>query len=556
MTELRCAAYARISTDRQNPLSIEDQLRKCREFAEREGWVLLAPHAYSDEAFSGAGIDRPGFQRLLEAAFSSPVPFDAVLVDDTSRLSRNRADIARIFERLNFAGIRLIAVSQGIDTESEQADVLLTVHGLVDSLYVKELAKKTHRGMEGLFKRGLHTGGRCYGYRNISGSDGVKLEVDEAEAAVVRRIFEMAAAGHSLRTITRTLNAEKIPPPRPRARKRYATWCPTCIQPMLRRERYVGRVVWNRSKFVKVPGTNKRVRRARPENEWKRAERPELRIVSPELWDGVQRRLAWVKQTFGGRYRAGLLLRSATGPYLLSGLLKCGVCGANLVIVTGRGPGRVSKYGCPQNHYRGACPNNLTERREWLEERLLRELQTEVLKPAVVNYAVEEFGRQLKAALGNLSGEVGRMRERKATVERELSNLTAAVAAAGHSPFLLEQIALRERELREITERTLSSAPDSIEAGLTEIREYVTQGLADLRSLLSRDARLARTELLQHVSEIRMMPQGGPAGRYYIAEGQWNLLGDSAQKDQTRQTSAWRVRMVAGARFELATFGL
>jgi DNA invertase Pin-like site-specific DNA recombinase len=83
---------------------------------------------------------------MMEAAVTVPRAFDVVLVDDSSRLSRSLSDAMQIFERLNFAGVRVIAVSQGIDSQNEQADVLVTVHGLMDSLYVKELAKKTHRG--------------------------------------------------------------------------------------------------------------------------------------------------------------------------------------------------------------------------------------------------------------------------------------------------------------------------------------------------------------------------------------------------------------------------
>jgi site-specific DNA recombinase len=83
---------------------------------------------------------------MMEAAVTVPRAFDVVLVDDSSRLSRSLSDAMRILERLNFAGVRVIAVSQGIDSQNEQADVLVTVHGLMDSLYVKELAKKTHRG--------------------------------------------------------------------------------------------------------------------------------------------------------------------------------------------------------------------------------------------------------------------------------------------------------------------------------------------------------------------------------------------------------------------------
>jgi hypothetical protein len=110
-----------------------------------------------------------------------------------------------------------VAVSQGIDTENEQAEVLVTVHELVDSLYIKELAKKTHRGLEGRALQGFHTGGRCYGYENIAEPEGVRLRINAQEARIVQRIFEMAADGCSLKTIARTLNRDGVLPPRPRA---------------------------------------------------------------------------------------------------------------------------------------------------------------------------------------------------------------------------------------------------------------------------------------------------------------------------------------------------
>ena len=92
MSRLRCAIYARYSTDKQNPLSIGDQVRKCREFAQSQGWEVADDHVYSDEAVSGATGGRFGLGRLLEAATSNAKPFAAVLVDDTSRLSRKLAD--------------------------------------------------------------------------------------------------------------------------------------------------------------------------------------------------------------------------------------------------------------------------------------------------------------------------------------------------------------------------------------------------------------------------------------------------------------------------------
>ncbi len=146
---LRCAAYARYSSDRQSPASISDQLRKCREFAESQGWQLLDTHIYTDEALSGSGADRPGFLKLLKASSSLPKPFDIVLLDDTSRLSRDLGDTMHVFKQLDFMGIRIVAVSQGIDTQDDQSEVLMTVHGLFDNIFIKELSKKTHRGLEG-----------------------------------------------------------------------------------------------------------------------------------------------------------------------------------------------------------------------------------------------------------------------------------------------------------------------------------------------------------------------------------------------------------------------
>ena len=554
---LRCAAYARYSSDLQSPTSIEDQLRKCREYAISRGFQFLDEHVYIDQALSGVGADRPGLRNLMAAAVSQPKPFDVILVDDSSRLSRNTKDALTIFERLDFCGVRLIAVSQGIDSQDEQAHVLVTVHGMVDSLYVRELAKKTHRGLEGLVLKGRHAGGRVFGYNTIPAEDGrgKTLVIDELQAEVVRRIFQMSAAGFSLKKIATTLNQEGVAPPRARAGRPNATWCPTAIREMLYRELYVGRVIWNSSRFIKVPGTNKRVRRARPQTEWRITQRDDLRIIDPELWDTVQNRLTRLKNSYASHQKPGLLLRSATSKYLFSGLLKCGQCGGNLVIVTHNGPGgQYRKYGCSQHFYRGACANNLLERQDWLEKRLLDDLQTQVLRPEAVEYAIAEFGRQLKAALDNLSGELAEMRERKQKIEAELRKLAETAAQTGPSVFLIEAISNRERQMREITERLLSKEPGSIEAHLSGIRQFVTKRLEDLQGLLSGETSLARTELKKHLGEIRMIPQYGETRPHYVAEGVWDLLGK--ETGPSHNTAPLPIRMVAGVGFEPTTSGL
>jgi site-specific DNA recombinase len=188
---LRCAIYARFSSDRQSPISIEDQIRKCREYANRQGWAVLEDSIFADHAVSGTSAERTGLQKLLSAAEQSGRAFGAILIDDTSRLTRKLADALNLYERLTFAGVRLVAVSQGVDSDSSQAEILFGVHGLIDSVYSRELGQKTHRGMQGCALKALHTGGRVFGYRSIRDLEGVKLEVVEGEAATIRRMFEM-----------------------------------------------------------------------------------------------------------------------------------------------------------------------------------------------------------------------------------------------------------------------------------------------------------------------------------------------------------------------------
>src|SRR3989441_5593214 len=249
-------------------------------------------------------------------------------------------------------------------------------------------------------------------------------------------------------------------PPRVHAPVRHARLGAQVLsREMLRRELYIGHLVWNRSRFIKVPGTNKRVARPRPKSEWRIVERPELRIVTDNLWQAVQARQATLQRLYGGQ-RQGLLNRSASSGNLLTGFLKCGLCGANLVIVTGRRR-RHAMYGCPQHFYRGACANGLRIRQEYLERQLLSELQAAVLRAEVLDYTLQEFQRQLEAARVYAAQDQERAQERKKTLEEQLQRLTGAVAESGHSSFLLQAIAEREGELAEV-ERLRAAAGDSV----------------------------------------------------------------------------------------------
>src|SRR5271166_1302885 len=251
-----------------------------------------------------------------------------------------------------------------------------------------------------------------------------------------------------------------------------------------------------------------------------------------------------MQQLYGGNH--GLLNRSASSGHLLTGFIKCGLCGAILVIVTGR-KRRHAMYGCPQHWYRGACTNGFRVRQADLESQLLGELQKALLQPAAISYVLDQFKRQLDLAEANRTQETEHIQARKRALDEELRHLTAAVAESGHSATLLHAIADREQELIEI-EASLSQKDEGLGRSSEELQQFVHDQLSSLPDLLSCDVPRARAELAKHVSQITMHPTGQDGDRHYVCRGDWNLLGTL--------TGRGDVRMVAGGGFEPPTFGL
>jgi hypothetical protein len=160
---------------------------------------------------------------------------------------------------------------------------------------------------------------------------------------------------------------------------------------------------------------------------------------------------------------------------------------------------------------------------------------------------IAEFGKQLITSLRSISGELAQMRQRKEKLEGEIQKFMAAIAEHGHSKAMLEQIAIREREVAAITDRLLAATPDSIQARVEEIRLLVEEGVANLRDLLNEKAPMAKAELHRHLDEIRMFPANDGKNWHYVAEGDWDLLGSDSDLVSGRQSSDWRPEMVAGA---------
>ena len=146
---MRCALYARYSSDQQREASIEDQLRICRVRAEREGWTVV--EVFADAAISGATTLRPGFQALLTAMRAGQL--DLVLAESLDRFSRDQEHIAGFYKQARFAGVQVVTLAEG-----EVSELHIGLKGTMGALYLKDLADKTRRGLEGRIRAGRAVG--------------------------------------------------------------------------------------------------------------------------------------------------------------------------------------------------------------------------------------------------------------------------------------------------------------------------------------------------------------------------------------------------------------
>lgn len=147
---MRAVIYARYSSELQRSASIEDQVRLCRERSEREGWEVV--QVFQDRAASGASALRPAYQSLLAAARDGG--FEIVLAEALDRLSRDQEDVAALFKRLRFAGIRIVTLAEG-----EVSELHVGLKRTMNALFLRDLAAKTHRGLRGRVEAGLSAGG-------------------------------------------------------------------------------------------------------------------------------------------------------------------------------------------------------------------------------------------------------------------------------------------------------------------------------------------------------------------------------------------------------------
>ena len=234
------AIYARKSpnpdaaTIADDAKSVTRQVERSRQYAARKGWTVAEAHIYQDDQISGAEFERrPDFLRLMNA-LKPRAPFQVLIMSEGSRLGREQIETAYALKQLITAGVRVFSYLEDrertLDSPTEK--LLLSVAAFADEMERDKARQRTSDAMLRKARAGHVTGGRVFGYDNVDVHDDqgrrarVERRVNDAEAAIVRRIFERCAAGAGLRTIAHELNAESAPAPLPRRRDRPRGWAP------------------------------------------------------------------------------------------------------------------------------------------------------------------------------------------------------------------------------------------------------------------------------------------------------------------------------------------
>ncbi|MFC7706236.1 recombinase family protein [Plastorhodobacter daqingensis] len=563
----RVALYARYSSDNQRDASIEDQFRICREQAKREGWKVVG--AYKDASISGSSmILRPGIQTLLQDAQAGQ--FDLVLSEALDRISRDQADTATLFKHLQFAGVPMFTLAEGEITELH-----VGLKGTMNALMLKDLAAKTRRGLRGRVEEGKSGGGISFGYNVIKQMDARgelirgDREINEAEADIVRRIFREFAAGIGPRTIARTLNAEGIQGPGGKP------WGDTTIRGHVKRgtglinnELYIGRLVWNRMRYIKDPRTGKRVSRMNPVSEWITTEVPELRILDDELWQAVKARQADIAEKYvnvteaiRAHHQNNRLNTTRRPRSLLSGLVFCGCCQGPYSL---RGAGR---FACSNHISKGNCTNKATIRQEELEQRVLAGIKDRLMAPEIAADAMKAYAEETNRLNRERRANGDAWRSELAKVEKDIRGIIDAIKAGMLHPSMKAEMDGLEERKAQLTAR-LAEVPQDIPDVLPIASTIYAKRVTRLTEALDNPGeQVEAAEALRGLIEKIILTPGSTRGEIYATLYgdlrtilHWLARQESAGSPKAKtpavETTGVLASVVAGVGFEPTTFRL
>ncbi len=503
------ALYARVSSDRQDvDLSIAAQLRAVRDYAERNGYIVV--REYVDEAESGRVADRPQFQQMLDEARATDAPFQEILVWKFSRFTRKREHAVAFKAMLRRRGIRVTSITEHAD-DTPTGKLMEAIIESVDEFYSENLAQEVKRGMREAASRGFWVATWApYGYRKAHVPDGPKtrprLELNPPADAVVRSIFDRALAGQSVLDITRALNADGIPTTNGKP------WLKTTVHRLLTNVAYTGTLVWGLNAKDGEPPV--RIEQAFPV------------IVN-------QREFERVGQLMQSRAPKRVNPRRIASRYLLSGLVRCESCDRALTAAEAKS-GRYTYYVCQSKIKKGSetCRSPRLAAKQF-EQLIIDQLRTHILTESNIRALVKLLDEEMDGVAHEQRRTLETVEQELIEVKRRLDRIwqvieTSDLDAADASDRIREhkqrkeQLELAAVEARKVLaeRRQLLDSADIVAAFAVQMSEFLltselTETKAFIRSFVKRITVRPGRAVIRYAIP---MPEDSPIGRSDTAQ--------------------------------------
>ena len=487
------ALYARVSTVKQaeKDLSIPDQLRQMREWSRRNGCSVVKE--YVEPGASATDDRRPEFQQMIADATLKPSPYEAIIVHSLSRFFRNSLQFALYEHRLKKAGCKLISITQQTSDDSS-GEMARSIFSLFDEYQSKETGKHTLRALKENARQGFFNGSKPpFGYKteevDLPAAKGKKkhLVIDETEAPTVRRVFDLYANGLNGREMACLQIAVHLG--ERGVLRRGATWTRNRVQQLLGDTAYMGDYVFNKKDM--------HAQQVKPEDEW-------IRVPIPPIID--RQVFLAVAQKRHDRSPAVTPARVVNSPMLLTGLLRCGVCGASMTTATGK-YGRYQYYKCNTRISRGAgaCCTPAVPM-EKMDKLVLNAFADKVLTPERLREMLQEMKQHLKRASSGHDDTLRTLKKELVELETATNRLYEAVEK-GLLPMddLLKVRAQKLKARRDavLIEVAGTNRMKEMPAAMVSARQLDTFSTALRARVLDCKAGFSKRYLRQFVSEIR-----------------------------------------------------
>ena len=328
------AAYIRVSDERQDEYSPDSQLKKIREYAAKEGYIIPDEYVFYDDGISGKSTRRrDDFNRMIAIAKEKTHPFDVIYVWKFSRFARNQEESMVYKNLLRKRGVTVVSVSEPIP-EGHFGSLIERIIEWTDEYYLVNLGVEVTRGMTEKASRGEPVVAPPIGYRM-----GENCYIpDENTADIVREIFERYANGEKQRELAISLGERGV-----RTKKGNMPdnrW----IEYILRNPCYIGKIRWT------PDGSRAASRRDFNNENIMIVDGQHEPLISMKLWDKVQKMLDAQKMAYPKYAR-----REQPVQYMLKGLVRCSSCDGPIALASAvSGKSKVRTMQCC-NYSRGSC---------------------------------------------------------------------------------------------------------------------------------------------------------------------------------------------------------